>query len=172
LVPFGAHELTGIVDLVEVEQSATGARLTKVVDYKTNTKLPTVAELALDPQLTAYAFAVQHPQFWFGVEGDPDFPPVENAEWHWEMTVKQTPIRAIWYSLWSQKLIDAGPRTEIDFRRMYRLCNEIARADELGVHVPRIGEACQWCDFQEPCAMEIPVAIAQATDPDDRNRWI
>jgi RecB family exonuclease len=172
LVRLGRHELFGFVDLVDMERSGTGTELCRVVDYKTSSRIPSQAELGLDLQICTYMYAVNQKEFWTGIPGDPEFPGMENGEWLWETVGKMAEKRAIWYALWSHKQIDAGPRTDLDFRRMYRLCEEIARAEELGVHVPHIGEACQWCDYQEPCSLEIPVAVSQVSDPNDRTRWI
>jgi RecB family exonuclease len=172
LVPFGDHELHGYVDLVETMRSGTGAELLRCVDYKTTTKQPTTAELALDIQLTTYIWAVSQREFWVGAENNPDFPGLENGDWLWETIGRDMPKRAIWFGLWNGKELDAGPRTDDDFSRLYRLCDEIVRATDAEVFVPKIGEACGLCDYVEPCAMEIPVAVRALTDEDDDDRWI
>lgn len=161
LVPFGEFFLTGYVDLLEMRRSGKGKDLLRVVDYKTNSRRPNMAELVLDIQFTVYMWAVEQPEFWFGaktVDGgpNPDFPPVENAEWAWEM-YHDLPRRAIWYHLWDHKEIDAGPRVDTDFLRMYRVCTEIMKAHTLDVHVPSIGDACLFCDFKDPCAMQVTI---------------
>lgn len=165
LVPFGAHELTGYVDLLEVRRSGKGKDLLRVIDYKTASRRPNMAELALDVQFTCYMWAVEQREFWFG--NGPDFPAVTNADWAWEMYA-DLPRRAIWSHLWDQKEIDAGPRIDTDFLRLYRVCEQVQRADELQVHVPRIGDACLFCDFKDPCAMQvhIPTATELAQQPD------
>jgi hypothetical protein len=170
LVPFGEHELHGFIDLLESKQSGTGRELLKVVDFKSNSKEPFRYELALDVQMTVYLYAVSQREFWCGVDGNPDFPGLPNGEWLWE-TVATLPARAIWYQLSNHKEIDAGPRTTTDFGRLYRLCDEIAHAIELQVFVPTIGDGCTFCDFVDPCVMEIPVAITQLTAATDE-RWI
>lgn len=155
LVPFGEHELTGYVDLLEVRLSGKGKQLLRVCDYKTASRRPNMAELALDIQFTVYMWAVQQREFWFG-DGTPDFPSIENAEWAWEL-YSQLPARAIWVHLWDHRDIDAGPRVDADFLRMYRVCTEIEKADRLQVHVPSIGDACLFCDYKEPCAMQVHI---------------
>lgn len=172
LVKLGDHELTGYIDLLEIERSGTGHEVLKVVDYKTATRDPSRAVLALDLQFTSYLYAVNQKEFWTGVPGNPDYPGLENGEWLWETVGKMMTKRAIWYGLWNQKQIDAGPRTKQDFERMYRLCTEIAKAEAADIHVPHVGDACTFCDYSEQCCMEIPVAIAALDDPDDPGRWL
>lgn len=159
LVPFGEHELTGYVDLVEMRKSGKGKNLLRVVDYKTAARQPNYGELTLDVQFTIYLYASMQREFWFGAtndgEPDPDFPPIDNAEWVYGMHGNQ-PRRAIWYHLWTLKEIDAGPRDQSDFDRLYRVCCEIDKADKAGVHVPKLGEHCTLCDFRDPCGIEIP----------------
>lgn len=153
LVPFGRHELHGFVDLMEVRQTGRGKNIVKVVDWKTNARQPNFADLYLDIQFTVYMYASLQPEFWFG--NGPEFPPVENADWVYEMYFN-LPRRAIWYQLWTQKEIDAGPRDDEDYFRLYRLCDSIQRATEAEVWVPKIGDACTFCDFKEPCGITIP----------------
>jgi hypothetical protein len=171
VVPFGDHELHGYIDLLETQRSGTGKEILKIVDYKTNSKDPPKSELALDPQFTAYAYAVTQKEFWMGMPGEPDFGGVANGEWLWS-TLQGVPARCIWFSLWNGKQLDAGPRTDVDFGRLYRVCAEIERANEHKVYVPKIGEACTYCDFTEQCSMEIPVSIQALQNPDDPTRWV
>jgi hypothetical protein len=172
LVPIGEHELTGFVDLTGIEKSGTGTELLKIIDYKTNAKNPSLAALGMDVQLTAYDYAAGQKEFWTGVPGNPEFPGVENGAWLWETVGKGMPRRCIWWGVWTQKQIDAGPRGQKDYERLYRVMCEIEKSIEAGVAVPKIGDACTYCDYQNQCALEIPVAIAQVADPDDPERWI
>jgi hypothetical protein len=169
LIPFGEHELYGFVDLLELQRSGTGRELLRIVDYKTNSRLPTRTALALDPQFTTYAAAVSRQEFWTGIPGNNQFPGLPNGEWLWATVGSIATKRCIWYALSAQKELDAGPRTTKDFERLYRVCCEIDQSIKAGVHVPMIGEACTTCDYVEPCALEIPVALAGL---DDANRWI
>lgn len=172
LVPMGNHEVTGFVDLTGIEKSGTGTELLKIVDYKTASKSPSIAQLALDVQLTVYDYATRQKEFWVGVEGNPEFNGVDNGEWLWETVGRDMTRRCIWWGVWTQRQIDAGPRTQRDYERVYRVMDEIEKSIKADVHVPKISDACNFCDYQEPCAMEIPVAVKQAADPDDANRWI
>ncbi len=153
LVPFGDHELTGFVDLVELRKSGNGKEILKICDFKTSSRQPNRAELYLDIQFTVYMYAVEQIEFWMG-NGE-EFPPISNGEWRFE-TLKDVPKRAIWYHLWSNKEIDAGPRTQVDFERLYSLALEIDRADRKDVHIPNIGTSCQFCDYLKPCGVSIP----------------
>lgn len=167
LVPFGKHELTGVVDLLEVRKSGKGRELLKIIDYKTTTKQPYVADLATNLQLTTYLYASYQQEFWTG--NGPDFPGLANGQWLFE-TMRDMPRRAIWHHLWTMKEIDAGPRDEGDFERLYRLCVEIDKANELGIHIPRVGEHCSLCPaVNGPCPTRVPTADQLAADP---HAWI
>jgi hypothetical protein len=155
LVPFGEHELTGFVDLVEVRRSGKGKDILRIVDYKTSSYQPNMGALALDVQFTIYIYASTCREFWYG--NGVDFPPVDNVDWAFEM-YDDLPRRAIWYHLWGMKEVDAGPRADKDFMRLYRVCEQVAAAQEAGIYVPKIGENCTLCDYQEPCGVEIPTA--------------
>lgn len=154
LVPFGRYELTGFVDLLELRRSGNGRRTLRVIDYKGGSFVPRQLELHLDLQFTTYMLAVDQPEFWTG-DGTPKFPPLPGGLERYE-ELRDVPRRAIWYHLNSQKEIDAGPRKDEDFFRMYRLCEEIVRAERAKVFVPRIGSACQLCSFTKECGIEVP----------------
>lgn len=170
VVPFGDYELTGFIDLVEVAKSGTGTELLKVVDYKSNSRDPSASALALDIQFTCYAYAVGQEVFWVG-NGTPECPGVENGAWLWETVGKMATARCVWYSLWNKREIDAGPRLQADFERLYKVLDAIDASDAAGIHLPRIGEACTWCDYTEECRMEIPVALQGLVEP-AQNRWV
>lgn len=172
LVPIGDFELTGYIDLLGIERSGTGTELLKIIDFKTASKAPSIAQLALDVQLTVYDYAVSQPEFWLGIEGNPEYPGLDNGQWLWETVGKSMTHRCIWWGVWTQRQIDAGPRNKKDHERLYRTMVEIEKSIKAGVAVPKIGEACNWCDFQDPCALEIPVAINQLADESDASRWI
>lgn len=164
LVPFGKYELTGAVDLLEIRRSGTGNDLMRVCDYKTASRRPNMAELALNIQFTVYMWAVAQPEFWLGAtlaDGtpDPDFPGIPNGEWAYEM-YKDMPRRAIWVHLWEHKELDAGPRDQADFDRLYKVVEEIDKADKAQIHVPRIGEACLLCDFKDECTLGVRIPTA------------
>jgi hypothetical protein len=171
LVPFGEHELTGYVDLLTIEKSGTGRELLCIVDHKSASKAPSTAELALDLQFTAYAYASYQKEFWVGAD-DPAFPGLPNGEWLWNTIGSMMERRCIWSHLMNGRQIDAGPRVTTDFQRMYRLCDEIEKSLKLGVAVPTIGESCNFCDYVEACQLEIPVSIGGLTDKNDDTRWV
>lgn len=170
VVPFGRHELHGYIDALGIEKSGTGKELLKITDFKTSTKAPTLTELALDPQFSVYLYAVNQEQFWVGDGGE--FKGIDNGAWLWATVGRDIPKRAIWRSLHTGRQIDAGPRTPTDYRRLLRVCEEIDKAIKADIHVPKIGPACGRCDFQDPCELEIPVAINALNDSGDPNRWI
>lgn len=153
LVPFGEHELTGFVDFLDIKKTTRGNRTLRVVDLKTAGRQPTKVELRLNVQFTVYTYAAMQPEFFMG--NGPDFPPLPNGEQLFT-DLERVPRRAFWYHLMTNKEIDAGERDDGDFMRLYRVCNEIANAVDKKVFVPKIGEACVWCDFADPCGMPIP----------------
>ncbi len=166
LVPFGKYDLHGFVDLLEGRRSGKGKEILRVIDYKTNTRAPNMAELALDIQFTIYDIASRKPEFWLG--NGPEFPAMENGAWYYEQ-YRDMPRRNIWYHLWGPKEIDAGSRDEEDFERLYRLCEQVERAIELEVFVPKIGDPCLWCPYHEPCGLKVPT---QEELFDQENAWL
>lgn len=168
LVPFGRHWLFGYIDLLEIRKNAKGVPLLRIVDYKTGYKEPTIAEMNLDIQFTGYAWAVRQPEFWMGIDGDPEFPGFENGEEVYERIMNMG-HRGIWWHLRNGKEKDVGARDESDFERMYRVIVEAEKAQELGVYMPKIGEACGLCDYRAECELEIP--DVRGVDPDDPHAW-
>lgn len=155
LVPVGDHELTGFVDRLEIRRSGTGTDLLRIVDYKTNSRRPSAAELTMNIQFTVYDYASRQEGFWIGTD-DPAFPPMDNGAW-WFETLADVPRRGIWAGLWTGSEHDVGERTDEDFERMYRCIDEIARAEEAGIYVPDIsGDTCGICDYVTQCRHAIP----------------
>ena len=156
-VPFGEHHLTGVVDLVEKKKSGKGKNSIRIIDYKTSSKQPTLAQLRLDIQFTIYVYASQQPEFWMGFEDDPRYPPIPNGKDLYEAYHKLQ-RRAIWYHLWTNKEIDAGDRDDGDMMRLYRCLTEVEKAVETGVYVPNIsGDTCTFCDFTAQCGVVVPI---------------
>jgi hypothetical protein len=120
----------------------------------------------LDIQFTIYMYASLQKEFWCGYPGEPDFPGLPNGEFTYE-ALKDMPRRAIWSHLWTQQELDAGDRDDDDYMRLYRLANEIEKADAAQIHVPRIGEACGLCDFQQACGISIPTSVS-----DEEAAWL
>lgn len=155
-VPFGEHQLSGFVDLIEHKKSGQGKNILRIVDYKTTGKQPTLQQLRLDVQFTIYVYASMQPEFWMGVpeEGIPGLP---NGEELFHQYAKMD-RRAIWYHLMGNKEINAGERDDGDFMRLYRVVLEVANAFDKEVFVPTIsGESCTFCPFTDICAAVIPV---------------
>lgn len=163
-VPFGDHTVSGIVDLVEFKASGGGIPILKIVDYKTTSKQPTLAELRLDIQFTIYMYASMQPEFWMGYTEAgwhppmvDKYPPMENGEKLYER-FKDVPRRAAWYHLWGSKELDAGDRTDNDFLRLYALLEGVAKAVDHEVFIPSINaNSCNWCDFKDICPAVAPV---------------
>ena len=146
LVPFGKHELHGFVDLLDERKSGKGKNLLRVTDYKTNSRRPNIAELGLNIQFSVYDFASRQREFWTGIP---------NGEELFEK-YDDKPRRNIWFHLWDAIELDAGSRDDDDFERLYQLCESIEKAHEHEVFVPRIGEACLYCPYTEPCGIKVP----------------
>lgn len=163
LVPFGKYSLNGFVDLLEIRKSGNGRKMLRVIDYKGGSWSPNATELLYDIQFTVYLYAVDQPEFWMGVSGNPDFPGLPHGEFLYDQ-YRDLPRRAIWFHLNNMKEIDAGKRDEEDFFRLYRLCDEVVRSQEAGIFVPRIGESCSLCSFTKECGVEVP--------PKDEEAWL
>lgn len=146
VVPFGRHELHGFIDRLDIRRSGNGRKLLRVVDYKTNARKPNKSELYVDPQFTIYIYATLQPEFWEQV--------IDGAKWYEKS--KDLNRRGIWFHLMDAIEIDAGPREDDDFMRLYRVCDAVEKAYEAQVFVPRIGEACELCPYTEPCGVRIP----------------
>lgn len=121
---------------------------------------------------TVYDYAVSCPEFWLG-DGSIDYPGLPDGERMMD-EFGELARRGIWYHLRTQKELDVGPRGDADYMRLYRVCSEIAKAAEAGIHVPRIGDACNLCDYAEQCTLEIPVHLRGWDAPEfsDENAWI
>lgn len=118
---------------------------------------------------TTYVYATTCPEFWLG-NGELDFPGLPDGQALFDRFV-DTPRRAIWLHIRTQKEIDAGARVDADFMRLYRVCHEISKAIKADIHVPKIGDACGLCDFASQCTMEIPVDLGVDTT-NDPDAWI
>lgn len=162
MVPFGEHHLRGFVDLLEIRKSARGVPTLRIVDYKTSKKQPFRTDLLLNIQFSVYVFASLQPEFWLG--NGPDYPKLPDGDRLWE-EMQDVPRRAVWYHLMTHKEIDAGPRDDTDFMRLYRVASEVSRAHEAKVFVPKISEGtCGWCSFTEPCGIPLTAEVDKEED--------
>lgn len=154
LVPFGDHELSGIVDLVQTKKSTGNRRVLQIVDFKSNAKKPNLDTLRMDIQFTAYVYASLQPEFWTGNKNYPAIP--DGLALYEEF--KDMDRKAIWYHLWDNKEINTGDRDDNDFLRLYRCTLEVVNAIEKDVYVPNIsGDTCTWCSYQDICKAVIPI---------------
>lgn len=149
-VPFGDHQLSGIVDVLELD----GDKL-KIVDLKTGQR-PNADNLYLNIQFTIYVLASLKKEFWVG-NGEDKYPGLENGEELFEK-FKNVDRQGIWFDLKNCKEYNVGRRDDPDFMRLYRCCKEIDKAIEHDVFVPCIsGDSCGWCPYSEVCPAWIPV---------------
>lgn len=162
-VPFGDHELSGIVDLIEIRKDSKGKPSLLIIDYKSANRKPTVKELNFDIQFTGYAYAATRREFWFGhdelnSDGEIKYGPIKGAEDLWDYA-QTLPVQPMWYHLNDNKEIPAGMRDQGDLTRFYRSMEEIANAIDKGVFVPNISaDTCQWCPYAaEICTVVSPV---------------
>lgn len=146
-VPFGDHELSGIVDMLSVDE---GNRTVNVVDYKTGKK-PNTDNLNLDIQFTAYLYATTCREFWTGVDGSDKYVGLPNGDKLYEK-YKDFEKVGFWLDLRNAKSYNVGQRGEADLVRLYRCLDQIEKAMELEVFVPDIsGDTCKYCAYQEQC---------------------
>lgn len=163
IIPFGEHHISGIIDLLEVGKDNTGNEVLRVVDYKSNAKVPTQIDLALDIQFTTYMYASLQEEMWVGVPGWPDedgeekYVGLENGKELFERFADM-PRRGVWYHLNTNKEIAVGAREDEDYMRLYRCLNEIENAIEKSVYVPCIsGDTCTYCSYKDVCPVVMPV---------------
>ena len=156
-VPFGEHQLSGIVDLVEQKKSGAGKKQIRIVDYKTSSRQPTLAQLRMDIQFTIYVYASEQREFWTGLPDDDRYNGIPDGE-NLFQAYSKLPRRAIWYHLWGSKEIDAGDRDDTDMMRLYRCLTEVEKAVKSDVYVPNIsGDSCTFCDYTEQCGIVVPI---------------
>jgi RecB family exonuclease len=150
MVPFGEHQISGIVDILELSHDHS---LMKIVDLKTG-KRPIMDALHLNIQFTIYEWASHQKEFWCGHPDEPEkYAGFENGEELYEH-YKSIERKAYWYDLKKQEEIYVGPRSMKDYARLYRVCEQVARAVEHEVFVPAINEnTCVWCPYQDICPM-------------------
>lgn len=152
-VPFGDHELQGTIDYLELKKMGNGKLTLRIVDLKTSAKAPTLVQLRQNVQFSVYIYATMQEEFWLGSQ---EYPGVLDGE-RWWKELQDVPRRGVWYHLMTNKEIDAGPRDDGDFTRLYRAVNEIEKSIERDVYVPNLsGDTCVWCAFTEPCGVTIP----------------
>jgi CRISPR/Cas system-associated exonuclease Cas4 (RecB family) len=154
-VPFGDHEISGYVDLVELKNNSKGNPVLRIVDYKTNARQPTLQDLRFDVQMTVYVYASLQKEFWVGYNDE--YPGLEDGEELFNRFV-DIPRMPVWYHLWGNKELLAGERDDHDFMRLYRVCTEIDKAVKTDVYVPSISfESCKFCDYQDRCEVVVPI---------------
>lgn len=148
MVNFGEHQLSGIVDYMELSHDHSELR---VVDLKTG-KRPIMDALHLNIQMTIYYYASLQKEFWCGHPDDPEkYSGFDNGEELYEH-FKSVPRKVFWYDMKKNEPIYVGDRTMKDFARLYRLCEQVDRAMQYEVFVPTIDEnSCVWCPYQEIC---------------------
>lgn len=153
-VDMGEHQLSGVVDILETE---VGSKELKIVDLKTG-KRPNANNLHFDIQFTSYLYAAQQKQFWCGYEPEIDkYQGFENGEELWER-YKDYEFTGVWYDLRNAKEYPVGPRTQLDYQKLYRCLDSIARIVELDAYMPDIsGDTCGICSYKDICPLyEIP----------------
>lgn len=144
-VPFGRHEISGIIDRLSVNSEQI-----RVMDYKTGYR-PNANNLHLDIQFTSYMYAVSRPEFWTGVEGSDKYKGFPDGEKMYEKYASLEKV-GIWLDLRNAKEYNVGPRGKADFVRLYRCLDQIENAIEKEVFVPNIsGDTCKFCSFQKEC---------------------
>lgn len=148
MVDIGEHQISGIVDLIELPHDHS---CLKLVDLKTGRR-PIFDTLYLDIQFLIYYWASTRKEFWTGYPGQEDkYHGIENGEELYEY-FSNIPRESYWFDLKSSESIYTGDKTGRDFGRLYRIIEQVARAVEYDVYVPTLnGDTCPYCDFQDIC---------------------
>ncbi len=135
-VPLGSHTLTGHIDKL-LEHP--GQTTIEVVDYKTAAMVP--EKLKYNVQFTSYCYATERPEFWEGIDQPDAF--FEYAGWK---------RRGQWFHARNTKVFNAGYRTELDYKRLLLMADEMERSIEAGIYpIDYSGETCGYCPFVETC---------------------
>lgn len=145
-VPLGRHTLCGTVDRLEARYlGAKGGNVLCVLDYKTNTKLPTRDYLRHDVQFTAYCYATTRPEFWTGIENGEEL----------FATYQEWPRIGEWIALTQgPKRVPADFRTERDYRRLEMVADAMEDSISMGIFIPNLsGASCEYCAFRKPCGL-------------------
>lgn len=149
-VPIGnqGHTLAGTVDKLEIAFRADinggrGGWVVKVVDYKSNNKVPTYDYLAEDLQFSAYAYATTRPEFWATIGGD--------VAWQ---RYRDLPRYGEWVQLTGPKRMDAGIREQRHYNRIAMAVDAMAESVAMRIFVPNIsGESCRYCEYRKVCGL-------------------
>lgn len=148
MVDIGEHQLSGIVDAIELPHDHSVLRL---IDYKTGRR-PIFDTLHLDVQFLIYQYASMQREFWVGYPGEEKrYHGIEDGEELFEK-FSTIPREAYWFDLKAGEPIFVGEKTGRDFARLYRLIEQVARAIEYDVYVPTLnGDTCTICDHTDIC---------------------
>lgn len=148
MIDFGEHQLSGIVDYLELPHDHHELR---IVDFKTGRR-PILDTLYLDVQFTIYDYASRQKEFWCGHPDDPEkYAGLENGEELFEY-FQNVPRKLVWYDLKKNQEVYAGKREKRDYARLYRLCEQVARAIEHEVYIPTLdGDTCTYCPYTDIC---------------------
>ena len=145
-VPIGEHVLHGYIDKLWARP---GQKILEVVDFKTGSYVP--AKLAYNVQFTSYCYATMRPEFWANVPGFEDGH-LKFAGWK---------RNGWWYHARNHKMINAGTRTDLDYRRLSLAVQSQNLAIEREVFpLDYSGESCGWCAWVEICGTEVESPLA------------
>lgn len=140
-VPLGLHTLVGVIDKLYLRPQK---REIQVIDFKTGYKVP--ERLRFNLQFTSYMYATTRPEFWASVPGYEDF---------W-MDSLAYPRLGQWYHARSHKMLNAGFRDDLDYRRLLLAADQMAAACEADIFPLTIsGEACGYCSWVDICGTEV-----------------
>lgn len=148
------HVLLGTIDRLAVRYYRRQMHLC-IDDWKTGKK-PNY--LRHNIQFGAYCFATTQRTFWQGnpayyTEG---FGSERGAELYTRFGLHATPRHGWWINVMGgPHWIDAGLRTDLDYRRFFHAVNQYAKARQHGIFPLSIeGDVCRFCSFNTDCPGE------------------
>lgn len=133
------HTISGFVDRLLIRWER-GKPILDTDDWKTGVRK---AWLRHHLGLTVYCYASTQREFWtpFGEQAD---------ELHERFAAY--PRRAWWYDLKKFERVNAGFRSDQDYKRLAYAAQSIADSIQAGIFPLRIdGDTCQWCPHRDHC---------------------
>jgi ATP-dependent helicase/DNAse subunit B len=140
------HILNGTVDRLSAKRIK-GFPILDVGDYKTG---KTYTYLRQNVQFSAYGYASTRREFWCGWNGEDGFG--ERGEEMYQR-FRTAARHGTWFSLKTQKVMDAGWRGPDDYTRFALAVEQVVASMRADIYpLSMAGENCSYCPYRQVCA--------------------